>query len=108
MTVRFFTGMSRCPLFKGPPGEYSGGVKTRPLDRFESEADEYTAADSALRGLVRAVAFARAGRLISAIKWIEANNEAITREQAKAVVRSFGYGREVRWPKPEKLPVRLL
>lgn len=69
---------------------------------------ERAAGGAAVRGMDRAVAFARGGHLISAIKWLEANNPTLLREQAKALVRSFGYSSEGRWPESERSPVRRL
>ena len=85
-----------------------GGVKTTPFDRSRTEADECSGDSAVSRGVELAVELARGGRLISAIKCIEANNPDLTREEAKAIVQKFGYGPEVRWPEPEKLPLRRL
>jgi hypothetical protein len=68
----------------------------------------------AVRGVDQAIRFARFGRLISAIKYIESANPQISRETAKAIVRSFGYDCESRWPEIEdqsernRVPVRCL
>lgn len=83
-------------------------VKTTPFDQFAPVSNERCGDDSVLHGVERAIEFARGGRLISAIKHLEANNPALMREEAKALVYSFGYGREVRWPEPERLPARCL
>jgi len=55
-------------------------------------------------GLAWARALARGGRLISAIKNLEAVNPDLPRDTARAIVDSFGYGRESRWPELEKNP----
>ena len=55
-------------------------------------------------GLAWARALARAGRLISAIKHLEAVNPGLPRDTARAIVDSFGYGRESRWPEMERNP----
>jgi hypothetical protein len=44
-----------------------------------------------LKGLNVALHFARCGRFIFAIKYIEKENPGITREKAIAAVASFGY-----------------
>ena len=68
----------------------------------------------AVRGVDQAIRFARFGRLISAIKYIESANPQISRETAKAIVRSFGYDCESRWPEIEnrsernRVPIRCL
>ena len=46
---------------------------------------------SKLEGLNVALHFARSGRFIFAIKYIEQQNPGIAREQAIAAVASFGY-----------------
>jgi hypothetical protein len=55
-----------------------------------------------------AIVHARAGRMISAIRLLEELNPGLGREKAKATVRSFGYGREVRWPETEIRYMRCL
>jgi hypothetical protein len=64
--------------------------------------------EPAIRGVEEAARFARFGRFISAIKHIELANPGIPREQAKAIVRSFGYDCDLRWPKPDMGPFRCL
>jgi hypothetical protein len=49
-----------------------------------------------LKGLAVALHFARCGRFIFAIKYIERQNPGISRENAIAAVASFGY-REQFW-----------
>lgn len=83
-------------------------MKTTTFDRSETDANERWVADAAWRGLDTAAGYARVGRLISAIKHLELVNPGMTREEAKAFVHALGYGRELRWPEPEKLPVRRL
>ncbi len=83
-------------------------MNTRTSSPFEVEVDACPVDDTGLRGVEQAVGFARSGRLISAIKHLELANPGLAREEAKTIVRSFGYGRVVRWPEPEKLPVRRL
>ncbi len=51
---------------------------------------------------------ASSGHLISAIKYLEVANPGISREEAKAIVNSFGYPRAQRWPEDDGLPVRCL
>ncbi len=46
---------------------------------------------SKLKGLNVALHFARCGRFIFAIKYIEKNNPGISRQRAIAAVASFGY-----------------
>lgn len=83
-------------------------MKTRLSSHDDAGAEERLRESPVWRGLAEAAEFARAGRMISAIKWLETANPSITREGAKAAVRSLGYGREVRWPEPDKLPLRRL
>ena len=45
-------------------------------------------------GVAEAGRLARSGRLISAIKYLEAANPGLTREKAKAIVHAFGYDGE--------------
>ncbi len=63
---------------------------------------------SAIKGIDKVIELARSGRLISAIKHIETANPTITREQAKIIVVSLGYGHQVRWPEEDKQPLRCL
>jgi hypothetical protein len=48
-----------------------------------------------LKGLSVALQFARCGRFIFAIKYIEKENPGISREDAIAAVASFGYREQV-------------
>jgi hypothetical protein len=57
---------------------------------------------STLKGLNIALHFARCGRFIFAIKYIEKQNLGISREDAIAVVVSFGY-REQSWHNDNEL-----
>jgi hypothetical protein len=63
---------------------------------------------TAIRGIDEAIKLARFGRLISAIKYIEAANPEISRRKAKALVDSFGYSSEARWPDIDRQPIRCL
>ena len=83
-------------------------MKTESISHGAVGAKARSVGCATLRGVEQAVEFARSGRIISAIKHIEAENPAITREQAKAFVQAFGYGREARWPEQQRLPVRCL
>jgi hypothetical protein len=55
-----------------------------------------------LKGVDVAIDFARSGKFIFAIKHLEKANPEITREQAKAAVESFGYGRRSKPAAPEE------
>jgi len=55
-------------------------------------------------GIEAAVKLARHGKIISAIRQIETANPEISRERAKMIVRSFGYGGQSRWPELERWP----
>ena len=46
-----------------------------------------------LKGTDVAMDFARSGKFIFAIKHLEKNNPELSREEAKAAVDAFGYGR---------------
>ena len=61
-----------------------------------------------VNGLGMAILYARRGRLISAIKHIEANNPEICRRDAKRIVEATGYGHQLRWPEEDKQPIRCL
>lgn len=61
-----------------------------------------------LIGIEVAARYARGGRIISAVKFIEVANPWLTREQAKVVVNSFGFGDEFKWPEEQKFSVRCL
>ena len=84
------------------------GVKTESIGRTEAGASPRAFEDGTVQGLEKAVQYARSGRIISAIKHLEAVNPELTREQAKALVRSFDCVREARWPEQLRLPVRCL
>lgn len=72
------------------------GVKTKPFDSPE------------IAGVAYAMELARFGKLISAIKYIEAANPGISRGKAKTVVDSFGYNAEKRWPEVDRRLIRCL
>ena len=63
---------------------------------------------TAINGVQEAIKLARLGRLISAIKHIEAFNPDISRAKAKAIVDSFGYTSESRWPEIDREAPRCL
>lgn len=79
-----------------------------PHEQIETGASALEIDSSALIGMELAIRYARGGRLISAMKFIELANPWLTREQVKAVVNSLGYGDEFKWPEEQKLPVRCL
>ena len=54
-----------------------------------------------LKGIDVAMALARDGKFIFAIKHLEKVNPEISRETAKAAVESFGYGRRSKPPAPD-------
>jgi hypothetical protein len=83
-------------------------VRTDPENQIENSSVAKTVECASLAGVAKAVYYAKTGRLITAVKHIEMANSGISREKAKAIVNSFGYGRELRWPEAEKLPVRCL
>ena len=60
--------------------------------------------DLSIQGAGRAIKLAMSGNLISAIKYIEAANPGFSREQAKRIVRSFGYWGAQPWPELENWP----
>jgi hypothetical protein len=84
------------------------GVRTDPTNQVEENALARAVENGVFAGVEIAVRYARGGRLISAIKYIETANPMISRELAKAVVNSFGYGHELRWPEEVNRPVRCL
>jgi hypothetical protein len=51
---------------------------------------------SKLKGIDVAMELARSGKFIFAIKHLERANPDLSREQAKAAVDSFGYGRRTK------------
>ncbi len=51
---------------------------------------------SKLKGIDVSMELARSGKFIFAIKHLEKMNPELTREQAKAAVDSFGYGRRAK------------
>jgi hypothetical protein len=61
-----------------------------------------------LNGIAVAMELARNGKMIFAIKHIERENPNITREQAKAAVDSFGYGKGSRRSDSDSRPIRQL
>lgn len=63
---------------------------------------------AAVQGVEEAFAFARLGRLISAIKHLEAANPGISRGEARLIVESSGFGHQLRWPEEDKQPLRCL
>jgi hypothetical protein len=54
-----------------------------------------------LAGMDVALNFAREGKFIFAIKSLERANPGITRETAKGVIESFGYGKGSKRVEPE-------
>jgi len=83
-------------------------MRANPILHGHSFADRQTCADGAVAGMARALALARAGRLISAIKHLEATNPALARERAKAIVNSFGYRTKEIWPEAFEKPIRCM
>jgi hypothetical protein len=77
-----------------------------PPSAFGSVLNEPPVDPTAVAGLEDAVKLARCGRIISAIKHIERANPEISREEAKVIIYSFGYGGESRWPELERWPER--
>lgn len=83
-------------------------LKTTPAGKPRPTASQRSLDHAAIRGVDTAMKFARFGRLISAIKLIEAANPQISRETAKAIVRSFGYDSQLRWQEEKLGPTRCL
>jgi hypothetical protein len=79
-------------------------VTTKDLTVWGAALDEGPADLAAIAGVETALKLARSGRIISAIKHLEAANPKISRGRAKMIVHSFGYGRELHWPEQEKWP----
>jgi hypothetical protein len=77
---------------------------TKDLNPMGAALDERPADPAAIMGVEIALKLARSGRIISAIKHLEAANPKISRGTAKIIVHSFGYGRELHWPEHEKWP----
>ena len=61
-----------------------------------------------IRGLEKAVALVRLGRIISAIRHLERVNSDLTRARAMGLVESFRRGHESRWPEEDHRPIRCL
>ena len=59
-----------------------------------------------LKGLNVALHFARCGRFIFAIKYIEKENPGVSREKAIATVASFGYREQFLYNDAELIDVR--
>jgi len=87
---------------------YFGTVKKGCIDPLGAESQSRPGACARLRGVATAIAFARSGQLISAIKYLESSNPELSREEAKAIVGSFGYSHEIKWPEQDKQTVRCL
>jgi hypothetical protein len=102
-----FTQMSRSPLSRNSVLLYPTGMRTEshppPSPTISRPGDL-----AAIKGIDSAIELARCGRLISAIKEIERANPSLSRERAKAIVRALGYGRDARWPEPDRQPQRVL
>jgi hypothetical protein len=79
-------------------------VTTESSNVFGASLNKRSFDRTTIVGVETAMKFARFGRLISAIKYIEVANLGISRETAKMIVRSFGYGGESRWQELEKWP----
>ena len=83
-------------------------MPTKPLKCFGTASPGREDDGSPLYGLEEARKLARSGRFISAIKYLEAANLNVTREQAKVIVNSFGLDREFLWPENDRRPLRCL
>jgi len=79
-------------------------MNTKKSDPFGAAGKLRTRDHAGVRGMDQAIRFARSGMFVSAIKYIESANPRFSRETAKAIVRSFGYDRESRWPESEQWP----
>ncbi|HZP58803.1 MAG TPA: hypothetical protein VFB27_00665 [Opitutaceae bacterium] len=92
-------------------GEKSAAMLIERDTRFPAAVDDEAvphqrSEPGKILGLEKAAELARRGRMISAIKQIEAANPRISRTKAVKLVWSLGYGRELRWPEHEFPPAR--
>lgn len=83
-------------------------VSQKSLSQSELTSNRQKFKDARIEGIGTAIQLAKAGRIITAIKYLETSNPGLSREKAKATVNSFGYTREPRWPEEDLQPIRCL